>query len=143
MKWRRPVKTTAVEDRVRFVWMWVGGKSLRAIARETGASVPTVYRWVHRWQQEGNVNTKTRGHKPSVVTLASTQTGDRLNYSVTAHTTAPQFPRSKMDSHPMLHCCYKLKIVPTYFVDHTGSEIHQYLTPYTDIIKLIAKIQSQ
>ncbi|MPC16858.1 hypothetical protein E2C01_009695 [Portunus trituberculatus] len=44
--------------------MWVGGMSLRAIARCTGASVTTVYRWIRRWQREGHVLTRTRGCKP-------------------------------------------------------------------------------
>lgn len=38
--------------------------SLRAIARCTGASVTTVYRWIRRWQREGHVLTRTRGCKP-------------------------------------------------------------------------------
>lgn len=38
--------------------------SLRAIARRTGASVTTVYRWIRRWQREGHVFTRARGCKP-------------------------------------------------------------------------------
>ena len=34
--------------------------SLRTIARHTGSSVTTVYRWIRRWQQEGHINTRPR-----------------------------------------------------------------------------------
>lgn len=34
--------------------------SLRDIARQTGSSVATVYRWIRRWQHEGHINTRTK-----------------------------------------------------------------------------------
>lgn len=64
MEWRRRVRSTGSWERACFVWMWVGGMSLRAIARRTGASVTTVYRWIRRWQREGHVFTRARGCKP-------------------------------------------------------------------------------
>lgn len=60
MEGRQPCKTTDTTQRARMVWMWVGGQSARSIARETGASVSTVYRWIRRWEQEGNVHTRPR-----------------------------------------------------------------------------------
>ncbi|XP_063885581.1 uncharacterized protein LOC135113884 [Scylla paramamosain] len=63
-EWRRRVRPTGAWERAGFVWMWVSGMSLRAIARCTGASVTTVYRWIRRWQREGHVLTRTRGCKP-------------------------------------------------------------------------------
>lgn len=57
-------RPTNLTDRVRFVWMWISGMSARAIAQETGTSVTTVCRWIQRWRQEGNVNTKTRSGRP-------------------------------------------------------------------------------
>lgn len=58
------MRPTGAWERASFVWMWVSGMSLRAIARCTGASVTTVYRWIRRWQSEGHVFTRTRGCKP-------------------------------------------------------------------------------
>ncbi|XP_053643873.2 glutamate receptor 4-like [Cherax quadricarinatus] len=52
---RRAFKPTGVDDRMRFVMMWVEGMSARDIALQTGSSVSTVYRWIRRWQRDGNV----------------------------------------------------------------------------------------
>lgn len=60
MEGRQPCRTTDTTQRARMVWLWVGGQSARSIARETGASVSTVYRWIRRWEQEGNVHTRPR-----------------------------------------------------------------------------------
>ncbi|XP_071523914.1 LOW QUALITY PROTEIN: glutamate receptor ionotropic, delta-2-like [Panulirus ornatus] len=60
MEHRRPFQLTALAERVRFVWLWEGGMSTRAIARETGTSATTVNRWIKRWQKEGNVNSRSR-----------------------------------------------------------------------------------
>lgn len=49
---------TMKADRVKIVWMWLGGMSARKISCETGASICTVYRWIRRWQDEGNVDTR-------------------------------------------------------------------------------------
>lgn len=46
--------------RVNIVWMWHCGLSVRDIANNTGVSTTTVYRWIHRWNREGNVWTKPR-----------------------------------------------------------------------------------
>ncbi|KAG7162339.1 putative Glutamate receptor-like 78, partial [Homarus americanus] len=53
-------KTTELADRTRFVRMWMDGESARTIAEKSGTSVTTVYRWIRRWQQKGNVNTMPR-----------------------------------------------------------------------------------
>lgn len=56
---RRPsYKKTMMAERERFVWMWLGGLSYRAIAQWTGASATTVQRWVSRWQREGDLRSK-------------------------------------------------------------------------------------
>lgn len=52
---RYPSQPTSLIERSMFVSMWVGGKSAREIARETGVSPSTVCRWINRWKQEGNV----------------------------------------------------------------------------------------
>lgn len=49
---------TLVAARACIVWLWLDGASARAISRQTGASLSTVYRWVRRWQEEGTVETK-------------------------------------------------------------------------------------
>ncbi|XP_066985186.1 uncharacterized protein [Macrobrachium rosenbergii] len=64
MSKRRSNKPTAVDDRARIVWMWVGGKSAYSIAQETGTSMTTVYRWLRRWKHEGNVLTRPRSGRP-------------------------------------------------------------------------------
>lgn len=63
MSWQRRFQPTALSDRANFVRMWMTGMSFRAIALATGASVSTVYRWIHRWKLEGNVNTKFHRHR--------------------------------------------------------------------------------
>lgn len=55
---QRRCKQTSVEERTRFVNMWVDGMSLRAIAHITGTSVSTVFRWIHRWLWQGNGDAK-------------------------------------------------------------------------------------
>lgn len=50
---------TVKEDRLKMVRMWMEGKSVRAISQETGSSLPTVHRWLRRWQREGTVETRT------------------------------------------------------------------------------------
>lgn len=60
MEMRQRLHLTSDWERARFVLMWAEGMSLRAIARHTGASVTTVYRWIRRWQYEGHVNTRPR-----------------------------------------------------------------------------------
>ncbi|KAG7162293.1 putative Glutamate receptor-like 74 [Homarus americanus] len=130
MEWRRPVKPTAVEDRVKFVWMWVEGMSLRAIARETGASVTTVYRWVHRWQQEGNVNTKPRGHKP----LVTHRDLDLANIPEVMH----QSSTTSLD-YTSLQCYHKPDKVP-YYRDLMEMVEHYYPSSYMDYLTLLAKI---
>lgn len=65
MKLRRPFQPTSLVVRTLFVMMWVGGMSIRAIARATGTSATTVNRWIKRWQQEGTINTRPRPGRPS------------------------------------------------------------------------------
>lgn len=60
MEMRRRAQPTTSWERARFVLLWRCGMSLRAIARHTGSSVTTVYRWIRRWQQEGHIKTRNR-----------------------------------------------------------------------------------
>ncbi|XP_068228604.1 probable glutamate receptor [Palaemon carinicauda] len=53
-----------LDIRARLVWMWYQGMSARRISYETGLSTTTVYRWIRRWQEEGNVCTKSRSGRP-------------------------------------------------------------------------------
>uniref|UniRef100_A0A0P4WMH8 Uncharacterized protein n=1 Tax=Scylla olivacea TaxID=85551 RepID=A0A0P4WMH8_SCYOL len=52
---RFPAMPTSLTERSMFVLQWVGGKSIRSIARDTGVSSSTVCRWIKRWREEGNV----------------------------------------------------------------------------------------
>ncbi|KAK4327479.1 hypothetical protein Pmani_002035 [Petrolisthes manimaculis] len=45
-------------ERARIVWLWLGGASAKSISQQTGASLSVVYRWIHRWQEEGSVRTR-------------------------------------------------------------------------------------
>ncbi|MPC45362.1 hypothetical protein E2C01_039060 [Portunus trituberculatus] len=53
-------KPTSLSERSVFVLLWVGGRSIRSIARDTGVSSSTVCRWIHRWREEGNVFDRKR-----------------------------------------------------------------------------------
>lgn len=64
-------QTTSFADRFRFVWMWSGGMSARAISLETGASVTTICRWIRRWRKEGHVNTRPRKGRPQKNALSA------------------------------------------------------------------------
>ncbi|KAG7162331.1 putative variant ionotropic glutamate receptor-like 5, partial [Homarus americanus] len=57
---RHRMRQTALNERARIIRLWVDGTSARAIAQTTGTSASTVYRWIHRWEQEGSINTKSR-----------------------------------------------------------------------------------
>lgn len=61
---QHPFRPTEVEERARFVCMWVDGMSVRTIAQQTGASLTTVYRWIRRWQREGCVENRARSGRP-------------------------------------------------------------------------------
>lgn len=60
-------RPTGLRERAEFVWLWVEGWSARAIAQHTGTSVTTVYRWIRRWQREGNVHDRPRSGRPRSV----------------------------------------------------------------------------
>lgn len=62
---------TVYTDRLRIVWMWLRGMSAREISLETGASLCTVYRWVRRWQEEGNVETRPYRGRPRASSSSS------------------------------------------------------------------------
>lgn len=49
---------TSLLERRKFIFLWVGGKSTRSIAKEMGVSPSTVSRWISRWRDEGNVNNR-------------------------------------------------------------------------------------
>ncbi|ROT79300.1 Variant Ionotropic Glutamate Receptor [Penaeus vannamei] len=57
---RRPLVHTRRDERYAIVRLWQSGLSARLIADETGTSTTTVYRWVRRWQEDGNVENKPR-----------------------------------------------------------------------------------
>lgn len=45
-------------ERARIVCLWLGGASARSISQETGVSLSVVYRWIHRWQEEGTIKSR-------------------------------------------------------------------------------------
>lgn len=64
MRVRRKFQDTSVSERASFVLMRACGMSLSAIARATGVSVSTVFKWTQRWLQEGSINSKPCKKKP-------------------------------------------------------------------------------
>lgn len=48
-----------VNARLRMVWLWLAGLSVREVSCHMRVSVTTVYRWVRRWQEEGTVKTRS------------------------------------------------------------------------------------
>lgn len=51
---------SVTSDRKRIVWLWVAGFAARDIAKETGTSLSTVYRWIRRWEKEGTLVTRSQ-----------------------------------------------------------------------------------
>lgn len=49
---------TGLAERARIVWLWLGGASARSISQQIGTSLSVVYRWIHRWQDEGTIRTR-------------------------------------------------------------------------------------
>ncbi|KAK3858446.1 hypothetical protein Pcinc_004582 [Petrolisthes cinctipes] len=45
-----------ISERSRIVALHDEGLSNRAIAGRLGVSMPTVRKWIHRWQETGNLN---------------------------------------------------------------------------------------
>ncbi|KAK4326019.1 hypothetical protein Pmani_003442 [Petrolisthes manimaculis] len=63
---QRVSQPTTLEDRAKFIWLWVKGNSARNIAKETGTSVTTVYRWIRRWRERGVVENRPRSGRPRI-----------------------------------------------------------------------------
>lgn len=72
MERKQLIKKTVLADRLRFVWMWKGGLSLRSIAHKTQTSATTVRRWVRRWLKEGDLCTKRSKMKLDTSSLHNT-----------------------------------------------------------------------
>lgn len=49
---------TGLAERAKIVWLWLGGASARSISQQIGTSLSVVYRWIHRWQDEGTIKTR-------------------------------------------------------------------------------------
>ena len=70
-----------LRDRWLVVSLWrQGDKSFRGIARATGRSREFVRRWVHRFQETGDVQHKPRGGRPKLLT----ERGDRARLATAA-----------------------------------------------------------
>lgn len=80
---------TNLYERRRFVWLWLAGMSVRTIARVTGSSMTTVWRWVNRWRNEGNICSRY----PTEVRLSENRLPHTLSTSYKAQ---PQLPATTM-----------------------------------------------
>lgn len=57
---QRPLKKhICYLEKLKILNMWLGGKSCKAISRETGRSATTVCRWINRWKLEGHINRRS------------------------------------------------------------------------------------
>lgn len=86
-------RPTGLRKRAEFVWLWVEGWSAKAIAQHTSTSVTTVYRWIRRWQREGNVHDRPRSGRPR---SAAKKAGNFDDIHLTGNT---EVPNVKKQSH--------------------------------------------
>lgn len=103
---------TLKTDRLRMVWMWLEGKSARAISLETGISICTVYRWIRRWREEGNVDIrpyrgKYRCNAMSPLLLTSYSSQLIKHFLDTHYTLAPMY-HFKPSTWPHSHWDYDI-----------------------------------
>lgn len=128
---QRRFNPTALSDRARFVRLWMGGMSFRGIAEATSTSVSTVYRWIHRWQREGHVNTK---HQKQKHHDKRNILQDRI--AIPAMTTQHQRTRNKYNGNTDVPVG-PLGLAPEYFQEKTniGSE------SYSEYLKLLSIFQ--
>lgn len=113
--------------RAMFVRMWMDGLSARHISRKTGSSVTTVYRWIHRWQQEGNVNTKLRRRKPRLLLREN---------ATPVSTVTPQFFTTSVDDVRYQYTGWK----PPEGFDPLLRSKANFKPPYTDSLKMLTII---
>ncbi|KAK8384715.1 hypothetical protein O3P69_014351 [Scylla paramamosain] len=65
--------------------MWLGGKSARTISSETGTSICTVYRWIRRWREEGNVDSRPYRGKRRCYKVTSLPSGSEPSLTISRH----------------------------------------------------------
>ncbi|KAG7157648.1 putative Glutamate receptor-like 80 [Homarus americanus] len=133
MERRRTTKPTALAERAGFVKMWREGMSLHAIARETGVSVTTVFRWIHRWLKEGNVNTRPRGHRPHS-TYAEGRSA--ASYAVVCHPTVS----GNKDHIQNFH--YEVQKSPQHFLNFLEREACHSQYAYMNYLKLHVQLHN-
>ncbi|KAK4325097.1 hypothetical protein Pmani_004252 [Petrolisthes manimaculis] len=93
---RRAFRPTEHQDRARFVWLWVSGVTVRDIAINNGTSATTVYRWIRRWQREGNVDTRPRTGRPRLLSRSNCKKGTGKHSSPASDTPALGFSVSNV-----------------------------------------------
>lgn len=120
---------TILADRIRFVQLWAGGMSARDIALVTGASMTTVYRWIHRWQREGNVYTRRHRHKPRLSRKANVPELVSSVKSKSDKTSAHVVSSPYVGRQPRILSYQLLR-----------REAVRFLPSYSDSLKLIARI---
>ncbi|KAK3874482.1 hypothetical protein Pcinc_020593 [Petrolisthes cinctipes] len=49
---------TVLLERAKLVRLWLAGASARSISQQIGVSLSVVYRWIHRWQEQGSIKTR-------------------------------------------------------------------------------------
>lgn len=107
-------------ERARIVWLWLGGASARSISQQTGASLSVVYRWIHRWQEEGSV--RTRPYQRRLRKLKWTEsprliTTDRITLPMTQTRARPQATLSLTSEQHSLSLAQ-----PTHLLPNTATE---------------------
>ena len=69
-----------VTQRGRIIGMRDAGLTHSEIAREFGISRTTVYLWLRRWEEEGNLKDQIRSGSPKIATFTGSQR--IINYSL-------------------------------------------------------------
>lgn len=95
MRQRNSFHPTGLRERAWIVWLWVEGWSVRFIAQHTGTSVTTVYRWIRRWEREGNVETRNMSGRPR-----SSPWIRKMGNKLGSHTCISSNKSSTLNSHP-------------------------------------------
>lgn len=89
---KRVFRPTEHRDRAMFVWMWVSGVAVRDIAIRNGTSATTVYRWIRRWQREGNVDTRPRTGRPrNFISTSYNKISTKIHCLPTSNLLPPEF----------------------------------------------------
>ena len=76
------------------------GRSVTGVARESGVSCPTVYKWVHRYRVAGEAGLGARASRPHPVPLAAAEFRAMLQAATLSAGTAATRPKESHGAVP-------------------------------------------